>query len=317
MELPGYDFANLPCEQQGRTAGPPAVIFERRPAARGVDCDRAEKFAQLLCTVGVKRTIGAARQVSDLAKGFLCLRIAAFVKDEHRYAEQAKLACLVAKRVDVFLHAVADEHDRIDLLALGLGDGKSQDLLDLCLAAAAGDGGHVLQERCGAVEPGAGFALAKATVEHELDVEAAERRSLPEHLALDVAGLVPGRLPACGRIEGEHQPAALARCRPGRRRRRQPPEEGIHLRAGRRLSGQLVSVTCHCRRSVRPLALGVGPTRRRLRSPDGGRSGQQRRATQSPHIAGRAAVAATLLIVRSILRAAQHPLYIGEKGSGL
>ncbi len=115
----------------------------------------------------------------------------------------------MTKLVDVFLHAVADEDDGIDLLLFGLGDGKFQNPADLCFAAAAGDDAHMLQERRGAVEPGAGLELGKTAVEHELDVEATERRGFLEHLRLDLTGLVPGRLPARRRIEGEHQSAAL------------------------------------------------------------------------------------------------------------
>src|SRR6185369_6566829 len=138
-------LCELPCEQQGRTARPPTVVCQRDPAARGIDRDGAEEFAQLSRTTGIERTIRAAREARNTSEGFRSFRIAAFVKNKNRYSEQPELACLVAKRVDILLHAVADEDERIDPLSLCLGDGKLQDPADLRLAAEAGDRAHILQ----------------------------------------------------------------------------------------------------------------------------------------------------------------------------
>src|SRR6185312_2746862 len=143
-------------------------------------------------------------------------------------------------------HAVADEDDGVDLLPLALGERVLEDLADLSLTAETAHGGHLLQQVIGAIEPGARLELAEAAVEGELDVEAAERCRRLEHLALEVAGAVPGRLPARRRIEGEQQPAALARCRPRRGRGRQLAEEGVDRAAGRGLVGKPASISRHC-----------------------------------------------------------------------
>src|SRR3546814_15787985 len=74
---------------------------------------------------------------------------------------------------------------------------------------------------------------------HQLYVQPAERRGLVEHLRLDVAGTVPGRLAAGGGVECEDQPATPRRPGPWRHRT-QPVEESVHLRAaGDLLSGPL------------------------------------------------------------------------------
>src|SRR3546814_9830840 len=84
----------------------------------------------------------------------------------------------------------------------------AQHLPDLRLAAQAADRRHLARERCGVGYPGAGLALAEAAVEDELHVETADRGGRMEHLGLDPAGTVPGRLAARRRIQREHQPAA-------------------------------------------------------------------------------------------------------------
>src|SRR3546814_3777976 len=96
----------------------------------------------------------------------------------------------------------------------------AQHLPDLRLAAQAADRRHLARERCGVGYPGAGLALAEAAVEDELHVETADRGGRMEHLGLDPAGTVPGRLSARRRIQREHQPDA-ARAGP---RRRRPPD---------------------------------------------------------------------------------------------
>jgi hypothetical protein len=59
-----------------------------------------------------------------------------------------------------------------------------------------------------------------------LNIETAERRGGAEHFTLDLAGLVPGRFPARGRIHAEDQASALA-CRLDHRRRAHPFDEGV------------------------------------------------------------------------------------------
>ncbi len=58
--------------------------------------------------------------------------------------------------------------------------------------------------------PGRGAALRKPAIIDKLNVEAADRRGLAEHVGLELAGAIPGRLPAHRGIERKDQPAALA-----------------------------------------------------------------------------------------------------------
>src|SRR3546814_20195330 len=122
----------------------------------------------------------------------------------------------------------------------------AQHLPDLRLAAQAADRRHLARERCGVGYPGAGLALAEAAVEDELHVETADRGGRLEHLGLDPAGTVPGRLAARRRIQREHPPAA-ARPGPRRRRRRDTLHKGLHVRGTYRLLRQcrrLFTVAC-------------------------------------------------------------------------
>ena len=69
-----------------------------------------------------------------------------------------------------------------------------QNAADLGLAGETKDTGHQAHQIAGIVDPAAGFALVKAAIIDELDVEAAKRCSFQKHLALHLAGLVPARL---------------------------------------------------------------------------------------------------------------------------
>ena len=83
----------------------------------------------------------------------------------------------------------------------------------------------------------------KAAIEDQLDLEPAERGGRLEHLALDMAGAVPGRLAAGGGVEREDQPPAPA-ARMRRRRLLQVFEELLDL--GRaRLGREAVFAVAH------------------------------------------------------------------------
>src|SRR5205085_8670475 len=58
--------------------------------------------------------------------------------------------------------------------------------------------------------PLARFALRKAAIKDQLDLEPAERAGSFEHLALDTAGTVPGRLAAGRGVQRKDQPPAPA-----------------------------------------------------------------------------------------------------------
>src|SRR5262245_59594391 len=106
-----------------------------------------------------------------------------------------------------------------------------QHALDLRLAADTGDGTHCAMQVDGGGQPAARLALAKAAVIDELDVETAKRGRRLEHLALDAAGAIPGRLAARRRIERENEPAA-ATARSCGRHPLQLVEERIDLGRG-------------------------------------------------------------------------------------
>ena len=164
------------------------------------------------------------------------------MEDEDGHAEQPQFAGLVAERIDVFLHAVADEDDGVDLLPLALGEGVLEDLADLRLAAEAAHGGHLLQQIVGAIEPGARLELAEAAIERELDVEAAERRRLLNisPWIWQARSQVGCRLAVASRANNSRPRWPDAGRAAGVRR--QLAEEGIDLAAGRGFVGQLASL---------------------------------------------------------------------------
>src|SRR5262245_51318032 len=130
-------------QQQRRAAGAPAVVLERRTAAGRVHRDSAQELAQLLGAVGVEPAVSAVAEAGDLAERLGRRAVPPLVEDEDGHTEQPELAGPVAERVDVLLHAVADENHGVDLLPLALGQSVSEDLPDLRLAAEAAHGRHL------------------------------------------------------------------------------------------------------------------------------------------------------------------------------
>src|SRR3546814_7576145 len=86
----------------------------------------------------------------------------------------------------------------------------AQHLLDLRLPAEAAHAGHQVEKLRRAGRPFAGPALAEAAIIDELHLEPAQSGRLLEHLALQPAGTVPGRLAARRRVHRENQPPAPA-----------------------------------------------------------------------------------------------------------
>ena len=64
------------------------------------------------------------------------------MEHEDGHAQQPQFACRLAQGIHIFLAAIADIDDRIDLSAPGLVDRVLQKLADLCLAGQAIDAGH-------------------------------------------------------------------------------------------------------------------------------------------------------------------------------
>src|SRR5689334_4356264 len=154
-------------------------------------------------------------------------RVAALVKDEDRHAVETELAGQLAEAVDIFLHRIADKDERIDPLLFGFGKRMRQHALDLRLTADAGHRAHDPMQIGCIAHPAARFAFVEAAVIDELDVEPAERGGRLEHLALDAAGAIPGRLAARRRVEREDQSTPPARWR--RRGTPQLAQESIDL----------------------------------------------------------------------------------------
>ena len=86
----------------------------------------------------------------------------------------------------------------------------AQHLADLGVAAVAVDASHQVAEPGAVRHPARGAAFVQPAEVDELHVEPADRRRLAEHLGLQPAGGIPGRLAAHGGVEREDQPAALA-----------------------------------------------------------------------------------------------------------
>jgi hypothetical protein len=91
----------------------------------------------------------------------------------------------------------------------------AQNLADLSLAATTVDSRHQLAKLITACDPTGSATFVQATEVHELDIKAADTRRFAEHLCLQCAGCIPGRLPTHRGIERKYQPAAAA----SRRRR--------------------------------------------------------------------------------------------------
>jgi hypothetical protein len=94
------------------------------------------------------------------------------------------------------------------------GPGMGENLADLRIAAAALEAGHQVGQRFGVGDPFAGPAFPEAAEIKELHLQRLAGDGL-EHLALELAGKIPCRLPAHGGIEREQEPPLLL---PGRGR---------------------------------------------------------------------------------------------------
>src|SRR6202040_2095002 len=86
----------------------------------------------------------------------------------------------------------------------------AQPPLDLRFAADAKYRSHDPVQIGSGRHPLARLAFRKAAIKDQLDLEPAERGGRFEHLALDAAGAVPGRLAAGRGVECKDQPPASA-----------------------------------------------------------------------------------------------------------
>ena len=115
----------------------------------------------------------------------------------------------------LLFHGVAHIDQGLHLRFFGFGAGMGQHLAELGVAAATVDLLHQRRQRGRFRHPARRPALVRAAEIEELDVEPADRLGFQEHVRLQPAGGVPGRLPAHGGVERKDQPATA----PGRRTR--------------------------------------------------------------------------------------------------
>src|SRR5262245_26317246 len=125
----------------------------------------------------------------------------------------------------------------------------AQDFTDLGLSAAAIDARHQVREFVTLRDPAGRTAFAQAPEIDELNVETAYARRLAEHVRLQSAGGIPGRLAAHCRVEREDQPAAM----PGCSRRTESAHllnKGFDFRSGRNRRRTLLGVLSHIENST-------------------------------------------------------------------
>jgi hypothetical protein len=167
-----------------------------------------------------------------MSKCTSCKRIGALVKHEGADAKEPDLTGKLAELVRVLLHGVAHIGERRNRLLLGLATDMAQNLGDLRVAAAAADLHHEISQRARIRHEGRGAAFADAAEINELHRQPADACCCVEHPGLQLAGKIPGRLPAHRRVESKDEPAARARWRCDSLRLRQERVD-LGLRGGR------------------------------------------------------------------------------------
>src|SRR5205823_8745253 len=174
-------LAELAAEQERRAAALLADRLEGGATARGIGGDRGEQVAQLLRARRIEGAIGPLAEPGDLLEGAAGDGIAALVKEKDRDAEQPELAGAMAERIGILLHRIADEDQGIDLSLPRRLDRVVEHALDLRLAPGAEHSAHRAMQLGALGVPPAGLAFAKAAIEDELHLEAAERCRRLEH----------------------------------------------------------------------------------------------------------------------------------------
>src|SRR4029077_19601256 len=205
---PGADISR---QQQRGAALTLAVIQEGRPAPGRICRDRTEELAQLPGATGIEGTIGAAAELGNLAEGPAGDLVASFVKDEDRSAAETELAGEAAQLVDLLLHRIAHEDERINLVGAGFLARVGKHTSNLRRAPDTGHAAHGSMKLPRGGEPAARLAFVEAAIEDELDIKPADRPRRLEHFTLQPARAIPRCLAACGRIEREDESASPVR----------------------------------------------------------------------------------------------------------
>ena len=133
------------------------------------------------------------------------------MKDEDRSTAETELAGEPAQLVDLLLHRIAHEDERIDLVGAGFLARVGKHTSNLRRAPDTGHAAHGSMKLPRGGEPAARLAFVEAAIEDELDIKPADRPGRLEHFTLQPARAIPRCLAACGRIEREDQPASPAR----------------------------------------------------------------------------------------------------------
>jgi hypothetical protein len=107
-------------------------------------------------------------------------------------------------------NAITDEDQRAHFEQLGFLLSVGEKLSQLGMAGPTGDAGHEFGEVIGIGGPARKPALIDVAIVGQLHLKSAGTSNLTEHLSLELAGGVQGRLPAMGSIESEDDASAAA-----------------------------------------------------------------------------------------------------------
>ena len=123
------------------------------PAANSEDRNRLEQLTQLGRRSAIETAVGAAGNLSDLAKDPFDLVVVALLKHEGGDTGTCELMRDGEDLVLFLLERIADEDQRRDLEHGGFTFGLGEDLADLCAPSPAFDAGHQLGEVVGVRDP--------------------------------------------------------------------------------------------------------------------------------------------------------------------
>ena len=132
-------------------------------------------------------------------------RVRSFLEQEQRQPAQAALTSEIAQHAWRFFDGITDK-DQCSHRHFGMfAEGVSEHALQLGLAGLTVNPCHQVTQSRGIANPARGPEIFQPAVVAELHGELCDRRGGTEHLALQMAGHVPGWLAACGGIHGKQE----------------------------------------------------------------------------------------------------------------
>src|SRR6516165_8956157 len=134
----------------------------------------------------------------DFPECVLDLATVALLKHEDRHTRLSELVSRWNEFVVLLLAGVADEDESGHLEQAGFALSVGEDLADLCPAGAAMDARHQPSELVCVCDPARTAACREVAVINQLDTETADGGDSFEHVALELAGHVPGVISARG-----------------------------------------------------------------------------------------------------------------------